>query len=95
MIPTENVLIDQLKTKPGGQIVEITGVLADKAYSIALLELQSEQWVLVFVSEAWATFFLSNFHYKKFDLPNITFQWEWKSKSFNESESKYLHLDTV
>lgn len=52
MIPTENVLIDQLKTKPGGQIVEITGVLADKAYSIALLELQSEQWVLVFVSEA-------------------------------------------
>lgn len=44
MIPCEQIMIDQLKSKPGGQIVEFTG----DGVSLALLELPSEQQVLVY-----------------------------------------------
>ena len=52
LIPPEGVLVDQLKSKPGGQLVEVTGSAGDKSVSLVLCELPSEQWVLVFFSES-------------------------------------------
>lgn len=42
MIPHEAVLVEQLKSKPGGQLVEVTGTVADKSISMLLCELPSE-----------------------------------------------------
>jgi hypothetical protein len=42
MVDPEKVLVDQLKSKPGGQIVEVKGTVAEKTVSLALVELPSE-----------------------------------------------------
>lgn len=44
MIPCEQIMIDQLKSKPGGQIVEFEG----DGVQVALLELPTEQQVIVY-----------------------------------------------
>ena len=50
-VDPEKILVDQLKSKPGGQIVEMKGTVADKTISLGLLELPSEQWVLISFTE--------------------------------------------
>jgi hypothetical protein len=52
LIESEKILVDQLKSKPGGQIVEVRGTAGDKKVSMSLLELPSENWVVLFFSEA-------------------------------------------
>ena len=42
MIAHEVVLVEQLKSKPGGQLVEVTGTHADKTINIMLCEMPSE-----------------------------------------------------
>lgn len=42
LLDPEKILLDQLKSKPGGQIVEVKGTVADKTVSLALLELPTE-----------------------------------------------------
>ena len=51
LISAEQVLIEQLKNKPGGQLVECTPVSADGGTKIVLCELPSENWAIVHVSE--------------------------------------------
>ena len=52
MVPVENVLFEQLKAKPGGQLVEITGTASEKTINMALCELPSDQWVIVYITES-------------------------------------------
>jgi len=42
MIACEVVLVDQLKSKPGGQLVEVTGTVAEKTVNMMLCEMPSE-----------------------------------------------------
>lgn len=42
LIPHEAVLVEQLKSKPGGQLVEVTGPVGEKTASMMLCELPSE-----------------------------------------------------
>lgn len=50
VLKQEAVLVDQLRVKKGGQIVEIEAMVADKAMTLALCETTGEQWVLVFLA---------------------------------------------
>ena len=52
IIDHEKILVDQLKSKPGGQIVEVKGTVAEKQICMALVELPSENWVLICFTEA-------------------------------------------
>ena len=54
LIPTTNVLVDQLREKPGGQLVEVQHQVGDKMYSLVLCELPSEAWVMTYYSEKLA-----------------------------------------
>jgi len=48
LIPQENILVEQLRSKIGGQLVEVKANLGEKEVLLGLCELPSEQWVLVF-----------------------------------------------
>lgn len=52
LLTPEQVLVDQLKSKPGGQLVECLPTSEDgSGPKFVLCELPSEQWVIVFLSE--------------------------------------------
>ena len=48
MLTPEQVLVDQLKSKPGGQLVECVPVGEEVTSKMVLCELPSESWVIVF-----------------------------------------------
>ena len=50
-VASENILVEQLREKPGGQLVEATHTVGDKVYSALICELPSEVWVLVAYAE--------------------------------------------
>ena len=54
LIPQQNVLVEQLREKPGGQLVEVTHTLNDKLFAAMICELPNENWVLVYYSEKQA-----------------------------------------
>lgn len=47
----ETILIEQMRTKKGGQIVEIEAIVADKPIFLAICELPAEQWVLLYCGD--------------------------------------------
>lgn len=47
LLKHEAILVEQMRQKLGGQIVEIDAVIADKTMTIAICELPNESWVLV------------------------------------------------
>ena len=51
VIKAESVLIDQMRSKKGGQLVEIESTVAEKNYLLSLCELPNESWVLVYCGE--------------------------------------------
>mmetsp|Transcript_32417 Transcript_32417/g.23950 ORF Transcript_32417/g.23950 Transcript_32417/m.23950 type:complete len:141 (-) Transcript_32417:37-459(-) len=52
LLPKENILIEQLREKPGGQLVEVQHQVNDKVNFVAVLcDLPSENWVLVYYAE--------------------------------------------
>ena len=51
LIPSTNVLAEQLREKPGGQLVEVVNQVNDKNFVAVLCELPNENWVLVFYAE--------------------------------------------
>lgn len=51
VLKPDSILIEQMRQKKGGQIVEIEATIADKNWMLALCELASEQWVLVYYGE--------------------------------------------
>lgn len=51
LIPQTNVHCEQLREKPGGQLVEVTTQVADKNFVSVLCELPNENWVMVYYAE--------------------------------------------
>lgn len=51
VLKQDSILIEQLRSKKGGQIVELEASVADKNWLMALCELPTEQWVLLYVGE--------------------------------------------
>lgn len=51
VIKQESILVDQLRVKKGGQIVEFETAFAEKTLHVALCQLPTDQWVLVHCSE--------------------------------------------
>lgn len=47
----ESILVEQMRQKKGGQVVELEATVADKNWMLALCELATEQWVLVYCGE--------------------------------------------
>ena len=47
----ESILVEQMRSKKGGQLVEVEAVIGDKVQAVVLCELQSETWVLVHCGE--------------------------------------------
>jgi hypothetical protein len=43
-----------MRSKLGGQLVEVDAVLADKTFTVALCELPSENWVMIAQGERTA-----------------------------------------
>ena len=51
LITADHILVDQLKSKPGGQLVECLPLSEDGGPKLVLCELPSEQWVIVYYAE--------------------------------------------
>ena len=51
VLKSDSILTEQLRQKKGGQIVELEASIADKNWVIALCELATEQWALVYCGE--------------------------------------------
>ena len=45
------ILVEQMRSKPGGQLVEIDVTVADKVIQLVLCELQTEQWTILKVED--------------------------------------------
>lgn len=51
LIPAGNIHCEQLREKPGGQLVEVSTQVADKNFVSVLCELPNENWVLAYYAE--------------------------------------------
>ena len=47
VIKPESIIVEQIRSKLGGQLVEVDGLVGDKHMAIAICELPNENWVLV------------------------------------------------
>ena len=46
-IKPELICVEQMRSKLGGQLVEVDGMVGDKHMLIAICELPNENWVLI------------------------------------------------
>lgn len=51
LLPAGNILVEQLREKPGGQLVEVQSQVGDKNFVTVLCELPNENWVLAYYAE--------------------------------------------
>ena len=51
VVSQENILIDQMREKRGGQIVEAFAKVGDKQFQMAFCQLQTANWVIVICKE--------------------------------------------
>lgn len=51
ILPVESILVEQLRSKPGGQLLEVEATVGDKNMQLVLIETPSEQWQIVMCSE--------------------------------------------
>jgi hypothetical protein len=51
VLKSESILVEQLRQKKGGQIVELEATVGDKNLMMAICELATEQWALVYCGE--------------------------------------------
>jgi len=47
LLKVDSIVVEQMRSKLGGQLVEVDGNLGDKTFTMALCELPNENWVLV------------------------------------------------
>lgn len=47
LLKVDSIVVEQMRSKLGGQLVEVDGTLGDKIFTMALCELPNENWVLV------------------------------------------------
>ena len=51
VIPSASILVEQMRSKLGGQLVEVESMLAEKTFQLVICELPSEQWVIINCAE--------------------------------------------
>jgi hypothetical protein len=51
MLGADQILVDQLKSKPGGQLVECVPTGEEGGTKVVLCELPAENWVIVYFAE--------------------------------------------
>ena len=51
MLDSSMILVEQMRSKLGGQLVEIDVTVADKVIQMMICELQNEQWTIIKVED--------------------------------------------
>lgn len=51
VLDPNTILVEQMRSKPGGQLIEIEATVAEKPMQLVLIELPTEQWLVVTCTE--------------------------------------------
>ena len=51
VLPQNQILVEQMRSKPGGQLIEIEVPVADKLIQMVICELANEQWTIIRVED--------------------------------------------